>query len=188
MEEKSVSDLEKEVDLATLKDSGFFPDSVEVCSGAAAGSGAMAWVMRTPLTELLAKEPVEDGDGEFREQQRRWMTEGAFLIIREAIGDGRRLDPVSIGLTILTWAWDIQLPPLNTMSQEDVGRLAAQGRAAICERHKVKAERKKEAVGMRATKSQRQKPARMVKIYAERAKGNRNRRRESIQGALLAVC
>lgn len=185
-DEFSVSDLERQVDLASLKDSGWFPDSVEVCSGAAAGSGSAAFLMRTPLSELLAGEPLGDGDEELREQRMQWMTDGAFLIIREAIGDGGRLDPVDVGLTILTWAWDIQLPPLNTMSQGDVAALAGQGRAAICERHKVKAESKKVKAGMRATKMQRQKPARMVRVYEERAKGNKNRRSGSMRERLLA--
>lgn len=184
--DSSVSDLERQVDLASLKDSGWFPDSVEVCSGAAAGSGSAAFLMRTPLSELLAKEPLGDGDAELREQRAQWMADGAFLIIREAIGNSKRLDPVDIGLTILTWGWDIQLPPLNTMSQGDVAALAAQGRAAICERHKVKAESKKVAAGMRATKMQRQKPNRMVRIYAERQRGNKNRRSGSMRERLLA--
>jgi hypothetical protein len=186
IDDRSVSDLEREVDLASLKDSGWFPDSVEVCSGAAAGSGSTAFLMRTPLSELLAKEPLGEGDELLLEQRAQWITDGAMLIIREAIGTAKRPDPVDVGLTILTWAWDMQLPPLNTMSQGDLAELAAQGRAAICERHKVKAESKKVAAGMKATKMQRQKPNRMVRIYAERARGNKNRRSGSMREKLLA--
>ncbi len=154
-------------------------------SGAATGSGSTAYDMRTPLQVLLAREAAEEeGTADYREQRARWMCKGAMLIIREAIGGGSRVDVVDVGLTIATWAWDIQLPPFDEMSQGDVAALAAQGRAAICERHKIKAERKKEATGMRATKSPRQKSAGMLSVYRARAMGNRNRARAGMEEAL----
>jgi len=185
--DKSVSDLDEEMNVAVLRDAGWYPDSTEISSGGATGSGSTAFSVRTPLMDLLAKEPLEEGDAEFTAQQKRWMTEGAFLIIREAIGSGKRVDVVDVGLTLCTWAWDIQLPPFNSMSMEDVGDLAGQGRAAVCERHKQKVEKKKVAAGMRATKTQRQKPASMVAIYAESQRGNTNRSGKKRRDLLLSV-
>ena len=175
-----------EIDAAMLRDSGWFPDSVEIHLGAATGTGSTAYDMRTPLQELLRREAAEEDDGsiEYQEQRKRWMVEGAMLIIREAVGPGPRVDVVDIGLTIATWAWDIQLPPFDEMSQGAVAELAAQGRAAICERHKVKAQRKKDAVGLAESKVPRQKQAKMLRIYRERAKGNRNRARQGMEEAL----
>jgi hypothetical protein len=177
-----------EIDLALLRDSGWFSGSVEIHGGAATGSGYGACSVRTPLTELLEKEALEeDGSAEYLEQRKRWMVEGAMLIIREAVGAGPRVDLVDIGLTIAVWAWDISLPPMDEMSQAELGELAAQTRAAICERHKVKAERKKVKAGMKGTKTQRQKTSEMVLVYSDRAKGNRNRAREGMSDALRRV-
>jgi len=176
------------IDLALLRDSGWFASSVEVHSGAGTGPGAVAYSVRTPLTELLEREAMEeDGSVEYLEQRKRWMVEGAVLIIREALGSSSRLDLVDTGLTIAVWAWDIGLPPLDEMSQEAIGELAAQTRAAICARHKIKAERKKIKAGAKATKTMRQKPAAMVEIYQYRARGNRNRAREGMSEALRKV-
>jgi hypothetical protein len=168
------------VNLALLRESGWFAESVEVHSGSATGTGSMAYSVRTPLSDLLAREAAEEGEADFHEQRMRWMVEGAMLIIREAVGKGPRVDVVDVGLTVCTWAWDVGLPPFDEMSQGDVAELAAQGRAAICERHKIKAERKKEAVGLTATKSLRQKTASQVEVSRERATGNKNRARKGI--------
>lgn len=185
--DSSVADLERQVDASLMSQGGWFPGQTEICSAGIAGTGAAVFDVRTPLLDLLAKEPVEEGSAEAQRQQMQWMTEGAFLIIREAIGSNGRLDPVDIGLTILTWAWDIQMPPLDKMSQGQIGALAAQTRAAICERHKQKAEKHKVAVGMRAIKSQRQKPSRMVEVYAKSAAGNRNRRGSKVRESLALM-
>lgn len=175
------------IDLAMLRDSGWFPGSVEVHSGTATGSGAMAYDVHTPLQDLLRREAAEEGTVEFREQWMRALVEGAMLIIREAVGKGPRVDVVDVGLTICTWAWDIGLYPFDTMSQEEVADLAGQGRAAICERHKVKADKKKKAVGLTKSKSKRQKSPAQVEVSRERATGNRNRARAGIVDVLLRL-
>ncbi len=183
-----MTDAADTIDLALLRDAGWYPGSVEIHGGAATGSGMGACSVHTPLTDLLAREALEeDGSVEYREQRIRWMMEGAMLIIREAIGPGPRLDLVDVGATIAVWAWDISLPPLDEMSQQDIGNLIAQTRAAICERHKQKAQKKKEAAGLKGTKTMRQKSPHMVEVYRAKAMGNGNRARKGKQEELRKV-
>jgi hypothetical protein len=177
----------EEIDVAMLRDSGWWEGSTAVHSGSVTGPGMSASEVRTPLQALLAKEAAEEGTPEYQEQRMQHIVDGAILILRAAIKPGRRVDVVDVGLTICTWAWDIGLPPFDKMSQGDVAELAGQGRAAICERHKQKAEKAKNAVGAKATKSLRQKGSGLTAIYAAAAKGNKNRAMKGIKEALRKV-
>lgn len=129
----------------------------------------------TPLSELVGKE--ERGSQEFEtlqaEEVRRIRIETISMLCRAAIGDpNREPDAIQTGLNVLVWGWDLQLPPLDKMSQTDIGNLVLQGRAAICERHK-KALKKKGKTGAR--KSNREKSGSLRENLAKKARGNSNR-------------
>lgn len=177
---------EEELDALTLADHGWWPEGTELVNYGAAGSGFAALSHSTPALELIRKEDELTARPEDREvaliRETRLRTLEA--VVRELIGDGGRLDPVDIGLTVLTWGWDLQVPPLNNMTLEEIGELAGQTRAAICARHKRKVQRKKELAGQKGRLSSRQKSLAMVEVYRAAAAGNENRRMAKVRGAL----
>lgn len=177
---------EEELDALTLSDHGWWPEGTEVVNYGAAGSGFAALSHSTPALELIRREDELTAKPEDRElalvRETRLRTLEA--VVRELIGDGGRLDPVDIGLTVLTWGWDLQVPPLNNMTLEEIGELAGQTRAAICARHKRKVQKKKEAAGQKGRLSSRQKSLAMVEVYRSAAQGNENRRMAKVRGAL----
>lgn len=176
--EKSAADLNEELDALMLADAGFFPQGTEIQNFGAAGSGFAALSHRTPSLELISREDEENLSQEERDKRLIHETRVATLdaLIRDLIGDGKSLDPVDIGLTVLVMAWDLQIPPLDNMTQAQIGDLAGQGRAAICERHKRKIQRRKEAAGLKGTHNPRQKKVTIIESYRQGATGNRNRR------------
>ena len=176
--EKGVDDLAAELDAQILGDHGFFAAGTEIQNCGAAGSGFQALNLITPALELLRKEdeesPVAREEWE-KELVRETRLRTFEMLLRELLGDARRLDPVDVGLNVIVWAWDLQIPPLDGMTQQQIGDLVGQTRAAICERHKRLVQRKKERVGQKGTHNPRQKKAGIIGTYSESAKGNNNR-------------
>jgi len=125
-------------------------------------------------------------EGALREEERKQIqVECLTLLIQEALGaNDKKPDVVDVGLTILIWAWDLQIPPLDKFTQEQIAELAGQGRAAISARLKRKVTKKLEAAGAKGTRSQRQKRSSMVDLYSQSAKGNKNRSRAAARARL----
>lgn len=183
-EPKSVSDLTRELDARVLDESGWFPGGTEVVSAGAAGQGFGALDLRTPLVEMIRAEDEEEED------EMRLRVEGAILIIREAIGDGRRMPGLmEIGKTIALWAQDAGLEPWASMTQQAIADMteidcphcgevvqAAQTRAAVCAHHKRKVQGPKVRAGGRAVLTKGQKPGGLVAVYRKSAMGNSSRR------------
>lgn len=140
--------------------------------------GTAAFTVSTPLTELIAREEMEMPEGLDEDERAEWMERCvcAFRAVLGAIFQGSSLDPLQIGLTMLTYGYHLQVPSMENMTMEQIGALAVRGRAAICERHKKEVQRKMEAVGQKGHKSPRQKSADVVEQCRKGAKGNRNRR------------
>lgn len=182
MDEQTAADLQEVQDSEWMRASGWWPGQEDIASASAAGSGFASTALRTPLMELIEKEESAD------DERRRIQIECLTLLIQEALGSNdRRPDVVDVGLTILMWAWNLQIPPLDQMTQEQVGELAAQGRAAISARLKRKITKKLEAAGAKGTRSQRQKRSSIVEVYAESAMGNKNRSRAAAREKLTAA-
>lgn len=177
-DEKGVDDLDAELNAQVLGDFGFFPGGTEIQNFGAAGSGYAALSLITPALELLRKEdentPMAREEWE-KELIRDTRLQTFEMLLRELLGDARRLDPVDVGLNVIVWAWDLQIPPLDGMTQQQIGDLVGQTRAAICERHKRLVQRKKERVGQKGTHNPRQKKAGIISVYSDSAKGNNNR-------------
>lgn len=176
--EKSAADLAEELDAMMLSDAGFYPQGTEIQNFGAAGSGFQALSHITPSLEIISQEDEANLSQEERDKRLIHETRLQTLdaLIRDLIGDGKTLDPVDIGLTVIVMAWDLQIPPLDSMTQEQIGELAGQGRAAICERHKRKIQRRKEKAGLKGTHNPRQKKVTIIESYRQGATGNRNRR------------
>lgn len=175
---------EEALDARMLHDSGWFPAGTEVVHYGASGSGFAALSHVSPDLEMIRR---EDEAGITDEEERRRLvheTRVATLesLIRDLLGPNDRLDPVDIGLRVLTYAWDLQVPPVSRLTMEQIGDLAGQGRAAICERHKRQVQKKKERVGQLGTRSSRQKLERDIRQYMESARGNANRRLSAAEG------
>ncbi|MEM7696904.1 MAG: hypothetical protein AAF236_00705 [Verrucomicrobiota bacterium] len=170
-------DPDEIVDLNRLQDAGWFPGTVEVVSGAAAGSGIQALNIETPVSILVARERDSDPDSmSDREKQLRHeaRVETFEMILRHLLSECG-LDPIQLGATVLVWGWDLNIPPVDRMTQEDIASLLAQTRAAVNERHKAKVQRRKERVGQRGNKSHRQKREEVVETYRKQARGKRSR-------------
>lgn len=137
----------------------------------------------TPLSELVRVEEAELREFQTmnREEIRRIRVETISLFLRSIIGDPEREpDIVSAGLNCFTYAWDLDLPPFDKMTQEKIGAMVAQGRAAICERHKKLSDKKKAGGGR---KSKREKSGTLRNKLAKSALGNNSRH----QATALAI-
>ena len=176
--DKGVDDLAAELDAQVLGDFGWYPEGTEIQNAGAGGSGFAALSMITPALELLKKEdeesPISREEWE-KELVRETRLRTFEMLLRELLPNPRRLDPTDIGLNVIVWMWDLQIPPLDGMTLEQIGNLVGQTRAAICERHKRICQRKKEKVGQKGTHNPRQKKAGIIGTYAASAKGNNNR-------------
>ena len=166
------------MDAQILGDFGFFPEGTEIANYGAAGSGFQALSLITPALELLRKEDAESPQNREdweKELVRETRLQTFEMLLRELLGDARRLDPVDVGLNVILWAWHLQIPPLDGMTQQQIGDLVGQTRAAICERHKRLVQRKLEKNGSKGTHNPRQKKAGIIGVYSESARGNNNR-------------
>lgn len=172
-EEVSAAEVERQMSASVIDASGWHEGTVDIHNGATVGSGFDSFNVVTPLTALIAGEEVEGDEAGIRRQVR---VETLTALISALIGDGSKLDPVAVGATVFAWAWDLQIHPFNNMTQEQLGEILAQTRAAFSARHKKQVQKKKEQVGQVGSKSSRQRSPDVVEIYRQSAKGNTSRR------------
>lgn len=154
-----------------------FDPAAETPQDMSAGGGYEAFKLVTPLHVLLQREAIRNDEGLLaneRELKERARLEAFSALLGEALA-GANLNPASVGLNVIAWAWHLQRPEVRHLSQREIGEMVDQTRAAFCERHKRTTERKLERVGMHGTKGMKQKPASLVDVYRDKAKGNRNR-------------
>lgn len=180
-------DPDGKLDAQMLAAMNWFPDSVEIQNWGANGSGFAALDMITPVHALIEKEAAMDPETQ-DERDKKLVRETRLqtfeLLLRELIGGAKTVDIVGLGLTVAVWAWDLQIPPYGAMTQEQIAKLVAQGRAAICERHKRKVQAPKERVGQRGTHNPRQKRKGIIETYQRGAQGNKNRALACAKGKL----
>lgn len=180
-------DPDGKLDAQMLAAMNWFPDSVEIQNWGANGSGFAALDMITPVHALIEKEAALDPENQ-PEREKRLVQETRLqtfeLILRHIIGTSKTIDIVGLGLNVAVMAWDLQIAPYGAMTQEQIGRLVAQGRAAICERHKRKVQAPKEQAGQKGTHNPRQKRKGIIETYQQGARGNKNRALACAKGKL----
>jgi hypothetical protein len=185
--EKEEPDQDGKLDAQMLAAMNWFPDSVEIQNWGANGSGFAALDMITPVHALIEKEAALDPETQ-SERDKKLVRETRLqtfeLLLRELNGGANSVDIVALGLNVAVWMWDLQIPPYGNMTQEQIAKLVAQGRAAICERHKRKVQAPKEAAGQKGTHNPRQKRKGIIEVYQRGATGNKNRALACAKGKL----
>ncbi len=173
------------LDRQVYEESGYYDGAETASFGGAAGCGLASLVSVTPLQELLAKE--DEGEDEYSSlsaEERMQIRVETFTMVLRTVFRKDHVDLADAILNLAVYSWDLQIPPFDGMTQQELGDLVGQTRAAICERHKRAVQRKKEDAGMKATHNPRQKRESVVAMYRDSARGNLNRRMSVAKKAL----